>query len=409
MRVLGKALLTLTLVSSAYWLTVHFAVPQLPALLSGIPVIVWLGLLSTVPVFVSWHGRAVNRQAAAEPGCLAAAIEQAAEAIVITDTRAAIRYVNPGFTRMTGYTAEEVIGQNPRLLKSDQQDPTYYKDLWETIKKGRVWHGELINRRKNGSEYTEEMTITPVRDASGAVVNYMAIKQDVADRRSGEEARRFLASIVESSSDAIIGTSIDGNVVSWNNGAVTMFGYDAAEVLGKHISILASDAHAEELRRVFASIRNGDRTSQHETVHVRKDGRPIDVSLTVSPIRNATGDVAGVAAIARDISDRKRAESELRASEEHYRVLFERHLGAVLRTTMDGRVLECNDANRPDAGVCLAGASAGDELAGFLLFRRRSRGGHERASGATVRRQSGVETPPRRRKAFLGARESRSG
>jgi PAS domain S-box-containing protein len=343
-RAVGKALLTIALVSAAYGLMVHYAVPQLPALLSRIPVIVWLGLLSAAPVFVSWLGRAGNRQAATEEACLAAAIEQAAEGIVITDTGAGIRYVNPAFTRMTGYSAEEAIGQNPRLLKSGQQNPAYYKDLWETISKGRIWHGELVNRRKNGSLYTEEMTITPVRDDSGAVVNYIAIKQDVTDRRAAEEAGRFLASIVESSSDAIIGTSLDGNVVSWNDGAAAMFGYGTAEVLGKHISMLAAGAHAEELRRVFAGIRNGDGTSQHETVQVRKDGTTIDVSVTVSPIRNATGEVTGVAAIARDISRRKRAESELRASEENYRVLFERNLAAVLRTTLDGRVLECNDA-----------------------------------------------------------------
>ena len=105
---------------------------------------------------------------------LADAIRQAAEAIVVTDCAANIRYVNQAFTAMTGYTAEEVVGQSTRLLKSGSQDPEYYKDLWETVSAGRVWHGELINRRKDGACYTEDMRIGPVRDAQGKIAGYIA-------------------------------------------------------------------------------------------------------------------------------------------------------------------------------------------------------------------------------------------
>ena len=119
---------------------------------------------------------------------LAAAIDQAAEAIVITDLDGSILYVNPAFTRVTGYGSREAIGQNPRVLKSGTQNPAYYRNLWETIRGGVTWKGELINRRKDGTTYTEEMTITPVRDSCGDIVRFIALKQDVSDRRAAEES-----------------------------------------------------------------------------------------------------------------------------------------------------------------------------------------------------------------------------
>ena len=91
------------------------------------------------------------------------AIEQSAESVVITDTRGDIEYVNPAFTRITGYTREEALGQNPRILKSEKQDQAFFQQLWGTILKGQSWQGELVNRRKDGSLYTEQMNIAPVR------------------------------------------------------------------------------------------------------------------------------------------------------------------------------------------------------------------------------------------------------
>ncbi|MCL4505197.1 MAG: PAS domain S-box protein [Chloroflexi bacterium] len=116
-----------------------------------------------------------------------AALESAANAIVITDREGAVRWVNAAFTALTGYTAEEVIGRNPRVLKSGKQDAAFYRNLWETILAGQVWHGEIINRRKDGSQYTEEMTITPVRDERGEITHYIAIKQNITERKQAEE------------------------------------------------------------------------------------------------------------------------------------------------------------------------------------------------------------------------------
>ena len=132
-----------------------------------------------------------------------AALEAAANAIVITDQSGNILRVNAAFTVLTGYTAQEVLGKNPRLLKSGKQDDAIYQNLWRTISSGHVWGGQLINRRKDGSLYPEEMTITPLHDASGAIARYIAIKQDITERKRAEEALRASQQIIEGIINAI--------------------------------------------------------------------------------------------------------------------------------------------------------------------------------------------------------------
>ncbi|MBI5602553.1 MAG: PAS domain S-box protein [Deltaproteobacteria bacterium] len=122
-----------------------------------------------------------RKQAEAERERLMAAIEQAGENVFITDPEGTIQYVNPAFETVTGYTREEALGRNPRLLKSGQQDEVFYRELWETISAGRTWKGRMINRRKDGKLYTEEATISPVRDEDGRIVNYVAVKRDITE------------------------------------------------------------------------------------------------------------------------------------------------------------------------------------------------------------------------------------
>jgi len=117
------------------------------------------------------------------------ALEAAADMIVIADRDGTIEYVNEAFSRQTGYAKKEVVGRSPRILKSGRQDPAYYKDLWDTIQAGRVWNGTLVNRRKDGSEYPEEMTITPVPGADGGIARFIAIKRDISQRLRAEEER----------------------------------------------------------------------------------------------------------------------------------------------------------------------------------------------------------------------------
>jgi PAS domain S-box-containing protein len=119
-----------------------------------------------------------------------AVLQSAANGLVITGRDGTIQWVNEAFTRLTGYSPPEAIGQNPRVLKSGRHDETFYKDMWATILAGRVWHGEVINRRKDGSLYPEEMTITPVSNARGEITHFVAVKQDISARKDAEAALR---------------------------------------------------------------------------------------------------------------------------------------------------------------------------------------------------------------------------
>ena len=239
---------------------------------------------------------------------LVAAVEQAADGIVITDTGGKIQYVNPAFTAMTGYTSGEAVGQYPRIFKSGRQSAAFYEELWNTIRSGRVWHGEVINRRKDSTLYTEEMRIAPVEDSNGEVVSYIAIKRDVTERRAAEEAQRFLAAIVESSEDAIIACTPAGMILTWNRGARAVFGYSAGDAIGKHMSMLVPPERLSGLERDAERVSQGNVVAEHEALCLRKDGRRVPVSVSGSPIRNSAGEVVATSAILRDISERQEAE-----------------------------------------------------------------------------------------------------
>lgn len=155
----------------------------------------------------------------AERDRLIKALEHSADAIVITDADANIQYVNPAFERMTGYSRGEVIGQNPRILKSGKHGPDFYKDMWDTITRGDVWTGRITNRRKDGSLYLERCTISSVRDGSGRIVNYVAVKRDITERVALEERLR------QSQKMEAVGQLAGGIAHDFNNILTAISGY----------------------------------------------------------------------------------------------------------------------------------------------------------------------------------------
>jgi PAS domain S-box-containing protein len=239
---------------------------------------------------------------------LVAAVEQAADGIVVTDAEGIIRYVNPAFTVMTGYSSEEAVGQNPRLLKSGRQPAEFYEEMWNTIRAGRVWYGQLVNRRKDGSLYDEEMRITPVADANGAITSYIAIKHDVSDRRAAEQAQAFLAAIVENSEDAIFSYAPSGGILTWNRGAEAILGHSAAEIIGKDIALLVAPERLPNLAQFTGRVMQGELVSQYETWCLHKDGRKVRAAVTADRIAGQAGGVAAISVILRDISELREAE-----------------------------------------------------------------------------------------------------
>ena len=270
---------------------------------------------------------------------LAAAVEQSADAIVITDAFGTIQYVNPAFTLMTGFSGEEVVGRNPRVFKSGRYSAAFYQELWHTISSGQVWHGELINRRKDGTCYTEDMKIAPVRDCHGEIVSYIAIKRDVTERRAAEEAQRFLASIVECSEDAIIAATPTGTILTWNRGAGALLGYAPDEAIGHNVSMLVAP---EEQHRVASLLEGMVRSAdyQPENLLIRKDGRRVSVAITASCILGSTGEVMAVSAIIHDITKRKQAEE----SQALLASIVESSDLAIAATTPEGTILSWNRA-----------------------------------------------------------------
>ena len=242
-----------------------------------------------------------------------AALKLAAHGIAITNVRGEIEWVNQAFTRLTGYSQTEVLGHNFSVLKSGEQGPEVFRDLWNTILSGQVWSGELVNRRKDGSLYTEEQTITPVRDEKGRISHFISIMQDITERKQVEETLMQMASIVESSNDAIIGKTLEGTIVSWNKAAEEIYGYKAEEIKGRSIYMIVPPNRTKEMNGILAQLRRGERVDHLETERIRKDGERIYVSLTISPIQDSQGRTVGASAIARDITKRKQSDLELEA------------------------------------------------------------------------------------------------
>ncbi len=187
------------------------------------------------------------------------------------------------------------------------------------------------------------MSITPVRSPSGEIVGYLAIKRDITERKAAEAAARFLASIVECSNDAIYSVTPQGMVLSWNESAKALFGYTAAEIVGKLATVLVPLDRREEARRAVLAAREGT-ASQYETVRIGKSGQPIDVAITVAAIKDSGGCVTGLAIVMREIGERVRAAQKLRESEELFRRAFENAPFGMSLGSKDGHILQANEA-----------------------------------------------------------------
>jgi PAS domain S-box-containing protein len=237
-----------------------------------------------------------------------AALEAAANPVVIADPSGNIQWVNAAFTALTGYTSEEVLGRNPRLLKSGRQDEAFYRNLWQAISSGQVWRGELTNRRKDGSFYSEEMTITPVRSADGAVARYVAIKQDISQRRQAEEKLKLFRTLIERSSDAIhVVDSANGRFLDVNESACQALGYTRDELL----ALTLFEVLPQVERATFEASNARIEEKGHDTLealHRRKDGTTYlgETSLSFVAL-----DRKYLVAIVRDITGRKKLEFEM--------------------------------------------------------------------------------------------------
>jgi PAS domain S-box-containing protein len=232
--------------------------------------------------------------------------------VAMTDVRGRITYVNEKFCEISKYSKEELVGQDHRVLNSHYHPKEFFRQLYSVITRGGVWHGEIKNRAKDGSFYWVDTTIVPTLSADGKPRRYVAIRTDITERKRGEEVQETLASLVESSHDAIIGKGLDGTIKSWNGGAEQVFGYSASEAIGRSIQMLLPEERTGEEAEILKRIQKGEKIDHFETVRVRKDGTRINISATISPVKDKNGVVVGASKIARDVTENKRAEDRIR-------------------------------------------------------------------------------------------------
>jgi diguanylate cyclase (GGDEF)-like protein/PAS domain S-box-containing protein len=252
-----------------------------------------------------------------------AALEAAENAILITDREATIVWANTAFQRLTGYTKEEAVGQNARLLKSGQHPASFYQQIWETILSGRKWQGELVNRRKDGSLYREQLAITPVQDKKGEITHFIASLQDVTERTHTDEQMYRLVQAVEHSSELIAMGDREGHLIFANRAFLQAVGYSKEEASGKHFWSFHSANNPPGLDQEVGGKSLEDGGWRGEYLFCHRNGTDIPVLLSVGPIKDKEGRAIGSFGISRDISDRKRAEENLRRSEEQFRELAE--------------------------------------------------------------------------------------
>src|SRR5467141_937433 len=228
-------------------------------------------------------------------------------------------FVNPAFCSFLGFSEEEL--RNKHCVDfSPPEDAEKDWALFQQLRAGSIDHYQLEKRyfQRDGSLVWGSLSISLLKSSPSPLV--LAMVEDITDKKKAEEARFRHAAIVESSEDAIASGTLDGIIVSWNTGAQKMYGYTEAEAVGKPISMLVPLELPDEENKILETLKSGDRIKQFETVRVTKTGRRINVSLTISPIKDSTGRTVGISGIARDITERKLAEEALRASEERLRL-----------------------------------------------------------------------------------------
>ncbi|HEU4713349.1 MAG TPA: PAS domain S-box protein [Pyrinomonadaceae bacterium] len=268
--------------------------------------------------------RVAQRRTAESREVFRVTLRSIGDAVITTDIAGCVTYINGIGESLTGWSHDEALGQPldkvfhivNEATRLPVENPAT-RALREGIVVGLANHTILI--KKDGSECPIDDSAAPIRNELGYVSGCVLIFRDVTAQRLVEREKanqlitaRLLASIVESSNDAIIGKSLDGVIQSWNAAAEHVFGYTAEEAVGRHISLVIPPDRIAEEDRIIASLKEGRRIEQYETERVRNDGQRITVSLTISPIKDDAGNVIGASKIVRDVSDRKRLEDDLR-------------------------------------------------------------------------------------------------
>ncbi|MDB6039461.1 MAG: domain S-box protein, partial [Verrucomicrobiales bacterium] len=285
---------------------------------------------------------------------LSAIVDSSDDAIISKTLDGIVTSWNYGAQKTFGYSAEEMIGQPiTKLFPPDRLDEEIY--VLSRIRNGqRIEHFETVRRAKDGTLLDISLTISPIKDAQGQIIGASKIARDVTVQKATTRASHLLASIVDSSDDAIISKRLDGIVTSWNKAAEKMFGYTAEEMIGNPVTRLFPDDRLEEEPKIVGRLANGERVEHFETIRKTKDGRHLDVSLTISPIRDSRGQIVGASKIARDISDALKIKRDLQEETGILELLNATGTAIASELNLESLVQQVTDA-----GTKLSGAKFG--------------------------------------------------
>ncbi|NTW48468.1 MAG: PAS domain S-box protein [Chlorobiales bacterium] len=294
---------------------------------------------------IVWDGLILDitdkKNAEAQVLKLSAAVEQSANVIVLTDPNGTIEYVNRKFTEVTGYTFDEAIGQNPRVLKSNIHSPEFFNQLWNTILSGQKWTGELCNKKKNGALYWESATINAIKDDKGRTVNYIAIKQDITAEKQAQTALReqekLIRSVFKTLSSGICITDDNGFFVEVNDTFCKLWGYSREELIGQPFTMVVPEKNRPYLQAIHNAFIEKEAELPGVAEVIRKDGTLFSVEFSGGLIVHDNGDRFKITAVT-DITDRQRAEWALRQSEEMFREIVETAFEGIWVIGKDGLI-----------------------------------------------------------------------
>ncbi len=248
---------------------------------------------------------------------LSIAVEQSPSVIAITDLNGDLEYVNPKFTELTGYTSEEAISENPRILKSGEQADEMYKELWETISSGKIWRGEFHNKKKNGELFWEAASVSPICDKQGKITGYIKVAENISERKLAEEALREseekYRTILESIEDGYYEVDIAGKLTFFNDSLCKILGYSKDELMGMNNRQYTDKETAKKVYQIFNKVYTTGIPEKgfHWPIIRRKDGMKVAVEASASLIRNVKDEPIGFRGIVRDISEKRRLEAQL--------------------------------------------------------------------------------------------------
>jgi PAS domain S-box-containing protein len=260
------------------------------------------------------------------------------------DAEGKVTYVNERWCTYTGQDPEQAIGLGNYSVIHPADVPRV-QERWATaIRTGTAHEDECRLRRQDGEYRWFLIRALPVPEAQGTEDRWFGTCTDIHDLKQTQRTLQQLSAIVESSGDAIIGKTLEGRITSWNRGAEQLYGYTAAEVVGQSISILVPPHQPDELAALLSRLSRGDAIEEYETSRCRKDGSLVEVSLKISPIKDAHGDITGASSIARDITARKRAEQALHEREQQLRAILDVLPVGVLMCDSSGKLIQANPA-----------------------------------------------------------------